>query len=168
MAIQISHTDKIASGLLFVLTAVVFYLSRDFPTGISETSPAFYPRVIVGLISVFAFAQLVRSIRSDTGQTYELTMSKVTTVTIAAALVIGYVVTMPFLGFLIGTILFLVVSMHFSGVEKLRKSVPVATGLTLVLHYVFVAFLRVPLPDNAFVPIGRMLPSLWIFGGVIA
>ena len=167
MAIHISHTDKIASGLLLLLTAAVFYLSRDFPSGISETSPAFYPRVIVTLLSVFAIAQLVRAIRFDTEPTYELDRERVTTVSIAAVLVVGYVVLMPILGFLIGTILFLIVSMHFSGVERVRKSVPAAVGLTLVLYYVSVAFLRVPLPENAFVPIGRMLPSLWIFGGVI-
>lgn len=165
MAFEIRHTHKIASGLLLLLTAVVFYLSRDFPTGVGETSPAFFPRIIVALIAIFAIAQLIKAIRFDTEQTYEVTRSSVKTVGIAAALVVAYVVTMPYLGFLIGTILFLIVSMHFSGVERVRESVPVAFGLTLVLHYVFVGFLRVPLPDNAVVPIGRMLPTLWI-GGV--
>ena len=80
---------------------------------------------------------------------------------------VGYVVLMPILGFLIGTILFLIVSMHFSGVERVRRSVPAAVGLTLVLYYVFVAFLRVPLPENAFLPIRRMLPPLSLFAGLL-
>lgn len=164
MAFEISHTNKIASGLLLLLTAAVFYLSADFPTGVGETSPAFFPRVIVALIAVFAIAQIVKSIRLDNEQTYEITKEKVITVGIAAGLVVAYVVTIPYFGFLIGTILFLIASMHFSGVERVRKSVPVAFGLALALQYIFVGFLRVPLPDNAVVPIGRMLPFIWVSG----
>ncbi len=164
MSFEIRHTNKIASGLLLLLTAVVFYLSADFPTGVGETSPAFFPRVIVALITVFAIAQVIKSIRLDNEQTYEITRNHVVTVGIAAGLVVVYVIVMPYLGFLVGTILFLIVSMHFSGVERIRESVPIAFGLALALQYIFVGFLRVPLPDNAIVPIGRMLPLIWIHG----
>lgn len=164
MTLRIRHTDKIASGLLFLLTAVIFFLTEEFPSGFGQTSPAFFPRVIVSLIALFALVQLIDSFRTEEVRSYEISPSVVVTVGIAAALVVGYVVLLPYLGFLLGTALFLVVSMHFSGVEEIGKSVPVSVGVTLVLYYIFVQFLRVPLPENPFVPIGRYLPSLWYSG----
>jgi hypothetical protein len=116
--------------------------------------------MIAGLIALFALGQLVKAFRTDERRSYEITPSVVVTVAIAAGLVVGYVVLMPYLGFVIATILFLVVSMHFSGVEKARKSILVSLGITLLLHYVFVQFLRIPLPENPIVPIGRLLPSI--------
>ncbi|WP_255681370.1 tripartite tricarboxylate transporter TctB family protein [Natrinema sp. SYSU A 869] len=117
------------------------------------------------MIALFAVAQLINAIRSDEERSYEISASVAVTVGIAAVLVVGYVVLMPFLGFLLATVVFLVVSMHFSGVDRVWKSVPVALGVSLALHYIFIQFLRIPLPENPFVPIGRLLPSLW-YGGV--
>ncbi len=160
MTLKISHTDKVASGLVFVLTAATFYLTRDFPAGYGATGPAFFPRVIVGLMSVFALAQLVSAIRKDEPRTQEVTSSTVKTVAIAAALVVGYVLTMPYFGFLAGTVVFLLVSMHYSGVDDFQTSIPVSMGVAIALYYIFVKFLRVPLPESAILPISRLLPGL--------
>lgn len=168
MTLKISHTDKVASGLIFLLTAVVFYLTADFPAGYGATGPAFFPRVIVGLMSVFALAQLVKAIRKDEPRTQEVSWSAVKTVTIAAALVVGYLLTMPYFGFLAGTVVFLLMSMHFSGVDGFRTSVPVSIGVAIALYYIFVEFLRVPLPESAILPISRLLPSLLVGGVGIA
>jgi len=47
MTLEISHTDKVASGLVFLLAAAIVYLTTDFPGGYGATGPAFFPRVIV-------------------------------------------------------------------------------------------------------------------------
>lgn len=159
MTLKLRHTDKVASALVFLLAAVIFYLTADFPAGYGATGPAFFPRVIVGLMSVFALVQLVKSIRRSESRTREVSWSTVRTVAIAAGLVVGYLLTMPYLGFLAGTVVFLLVSMQFSGVDGLRTSLPVSIGVTIVLYYIFVQFLRVPLPESAILPISRLLPG---------
>lgn len=159
MTLKLSHTDKVASVLVFVLTAVVFYLTTDFPAGYGATGPAFFPRVIVGLMSVFALAQLVKATRTEP-RTVAVSRSTVKTVAVAAALVVGYVLAMPYFGFLAGTVVFLLVSMHFSGVEGVRASLPVSIVVAIVLYYIFVRFLRVPLPESSVLPISRLLPGL--------
>lgn len=162
--IKVSHTDKIASVLLLLLTGVVFFLTADFPSGYGATSPAFFPRLIVSLIAVFAIVQLIDSFRADEVRSYEITPSVAVTVGIAAGLVVAYVFLMVYLGFLLGTAVFLVASMQFSGVDRIWKSVTVSVGVSLALYYIFYRFLRVPLPENPFIPIGRLLPSLWYSG----
>ncbi|EMA54425.1 tripartite tricarboxylate transporter TctB family protein [Halococcus salifodinae] len=168
MTLKISHIDKVASGLIFLLTAIIFYLTMDFPSGYGATGPAFFPRVIVGLMSVFALAQFVNVIRKDEPRTQEISWSAVKTVGIAATLIVGYLLTMPYLGFLTGTVGFLLVSMHFSGVEEFRTSLPVSIGVAIALYYVFVQFLRVPLPESAMLPVSRVLPGLFVGGVGIA
>ncbi|NIC00754.1 tripartite tricarboxylate transporter TctB family protein [Halobacterium sp. R2-5] len=160
MTLKLSHTDKVASGLVFVLTAATFYLTTDFPAGYGATGPAFFPRVIVGLMSVFALVQLVKATRKGEPRTVEISRSTVKTVAVAAALVVGYVLTMPYFGFLAGTVVFLLLSMHFSGVDGFRTSIPVSIGVAIALYYIFVQFLRVPLPESAILPISRLLPGL--------
>lgn len=164
MTLNIRYTDEIGGAILLFFVAVMYLYTEGFPGGFGATSPAFFPRVIGGLIAFFAIVQIVRGIRSETVQTREIERSVLVTVAAAAGLIFGYVVLLPFLGFLIGTIAFLIVSMHFSGVERARRSVPVALVVTLVLFYIFDRFLRVPLPENPFVPISRLLP--YLYGGV--
>lgn len=168
MAIEIKHTDKIASALLLLLAIVVFVATADFPRGPTETGPDFFPRMIVALIAFFALVQLAKSVRSEVPNTHEVSRSVAVTVAIAAALVVGYVAVMPFLGFVLATLLFLVVSMHFSGVETFRHSIPISVVVTIVLYYVFVQFLRVRLPEGVLVDFGQLLPSLWIAGGMFS
>lgn len=165
MTLRISHTDKISSVLVFVLAAVVFYLTADFPSGFGATGPSLFPRAIVVLMSVFALVLLVKSVKREDVRTQEISWSAAKTVGIAAALVVGYLLLMPYLGFLAGTTAFLVVSIHFSGVSEFRKSIPVSIGVSIALFYIFAEFLRVPLPESTILPISRLLPTL-LYGGV--
>lgn len=166
MTLRISHTDKIASGLVVVLAGAVFYLSRDFPAGYGATGPSFFPRVIVSLMALFGAVQFVRRVRSGEPRTHEISLSAVKNVAVVAALVVAYLLAMPYLGFLVGTTAFLVAGMYFSGIEAFRRTVPVSFAVSLVLFYVFGQFLRVPLPESVILPVSRLLPSL-LYGGAI-
>lgn len=160
MGTTVAHTDKIASVLLLGLAAAVFVLSADFPAGIGETSPAFFPRVIAALIAVFALYQLGRSVVDGTVRAHEIDWHAAGRVAVVAVLVVVYVVAMPWLGFVLGTALFLLVTMRYSGVERYDHSIPLSIGIAVVLYYVFFAFLRVPLPRSEYVPIEELLPPL--------
>ncbi|WP_336037207.1 tripartite tricarboxylate transporter TctB family protein [Halobacterium yunchengense] len=166
MTIRISHTDKIASGLVFLLAAAVFFVSEDFPGGYGATGPALFPRVIVGLMAGFALVQVARRVKRGDPKTHEVSLSAVKTVAVVAAMVVGYILLMPYLGFLVGTVAFLVVAMYYSGISELRRTVPISFGVTLALFYLFGEFLHVPLPESAILPVSRLLPSMLSVGVV--
>lgn len=166
MGIELSHADKIGSVLLLALAAGVFVVTADFPRGPTETGPAFYPRMIAVLIAFFAFVQLGRSVRRDGVRSHEIERDTTVRVVGTVALVVAYVLLLPWVGFVAGTAAFLLVAMRYSGVRSYARMVPVSIGLTLVLYYAFAVFLRVPLPESPLYPVAESLP--WLLWEVAA
>lgn len=166
MAITIKHTEKIGAGLLLLLSAGIFAVTADFPSGPGETGAAFFPRILAVLIGAFALLQLIRSGYRDKRREHDVSPDAVKRVSGAFLLVVGYALALPWVGFVTGTIAFLTVAMRYSGVESIPRMIGVSTGITLLLYYVFAVFLRVPLPESPLVPVARYLPSTTV--GVLA
>lgn len=168
MAIELERSEQIGAVLFLILSGAVYYLSGTFPESADQTGPGSYPRVIVTLIAAFALFQLVRSVYTGTTTTHEIRKPVVKRVAIITGLIVAYVLSMPYLGFLIGTAAFLAVAIRYSGERNLLRIAMVSTAVPIVLHYAFGAFLRVRLPENVLVPISRLLPRLPIaLGGIV-
>lgn len=159
MTVEVTHTDKIGSILWLLLAVGVFIASADLPTGTGETGAAFYPRVLATLIAAFACLQLVKSVYADEVNQHEITATQVKHVGVIAVLITGYVLSLPWLGFVTGTFSFLVIGMSYSGVRSAIRIAGVAIGISLVLYYVFAVLLRIPLPESPFIPIEGLLPG---------
>jgi hypothetical protein len=168
MAIEIRHTDKVGAALLVALSAGVFVASRDFPSGFGETpGAAFFPRVIAATIALLTVLLFVRSAVAREPRAHSVATEDVTQFAVPAGFLLAYVLAMPTIGFVLGTIGFLVGLMWYSGVERLRTSIPLALAIAVVLHYVFREFLHVPLPEGSTVSVSELLPSLPLFLGVL-
>lgn len=165
MAFEIRHADKVGAVLLVALSVGVFRVSRDFPSGFGETpGAAFFPRVTAASIGLLAVVLFVRSAASGERRPPEISVEKVERFAVPVALLVAYVALMSSLGFVLVTVGFLILLMRYSGVRAYRRSIPLAIGLAVVLHYVFGEFLHVPLPEGSVVSLSRFLPSL--FAGV--
>lgn len=168
MAIETKRSEQISAVLFLILSGTVYYLSGTFPDGQDQTGPGSYPRVVVTLIAVFALFQLARSLYAGESTVHEIRAPTVKRVGTVVVLVVAYVVTLPYLGFLIGTAAFLAVTIYYSGVRDLSRIAQVSILVPIVLHYAFGAFLRVRLPENVLLPISRLLPPLpLVIGGAV-
>lgn len=168
MSFEIRHTDKVAAILLAGLSAGVFVASRNFPSGFGESpGAAFFPRLIASVIGLLAGVLFVRGVATDETRLHDVSTTDLRRFAIPVALLVGYVASMPVLGFVLGTVVFLVALMRYSGVETYRSSVSLAVVLGLALHYVFGEFLHVPLPEGSVVPVARWLPSIPFLAGVV-
>lgn len=168
MAIEIKRSEQIGAVLFIILAGIVFYLSGAFPEGQDQTGPGSYPRVVVTLMSVFALFQLAQSFYFGESTTHEVRKPTVKRVSIVIAILIAYVISMPYLGFLIGTGAFLAITIRYSGVRDPSRVALVSIAIPIVLHYAFGAFLRVRLPENVLLPISRLLPPLpLVIGGIV-
>ncbi len=170
MNLSINHTDKIGSIAWILLAGAVFITSADLPTGSAETGAGFYPRVVAILIAFFAVLQLGRSIYEGDSKDHEISFDTTKTVVIITTLITVYVLSLPWLGFITGTIIFLSVSMIFSGARSITRVAIASVGLPLLLYYVFTVLLRIPLPESPYLPVEGILPGVilaTISGGVI-
>jgi putative tricarboxylic transport membrane protein len=160
MAYRLPHTDLVAAGALLALSAVVFVVSGDFPAG-QEGDPgaAFFPRFIAAAIALFALLQAADYLRSEREQLHEIDPGATKRLVVVGTFPIAYVLLMPFVGYLVTTIVFLATFMWYSGARSIPIVAGSSVGITLALHYVFGVFFRVPLPEGI-VPIARLLPSV--------
>ena len=166
-AIHLSHTDEMASVLLCLMAVGVFLVSRSFPESpTSAPDPAFFPRVIAGGIALLAVVQFGSALSNEKTRVITVSTRKIRRVIIPLIFLIGYVVLLPILGFIITTILFLLLVMYYSGARDVRITIPIALVAGVILQNLFVGFLNVPLPTGE-IPIREWLSltivNFWVF-----
>ena len=113
--------------------------------------PAFYPRIVLGIVAVMALALVVMDLRRVATPAKAAGPSpNYLLVVIAFAIFTLYVVALPYLGFRLATLLFLVampVALEPpAGLRRWAIVLALAVVATLVTHYVFEHDLHVLLP----------------------
>lgn len=160
MAYRVVRSDVIAAGLLFALSAAVFVVSADFPSGRGgDPGAAFFPRLITGTIAVLALVLLVKHVTADERRTHEIDPTVVRRLVVVAAFPTLYIFVMPIVGFPLTTVVFLAGLMWYSGARSALIVVGSSVGVMLALYYLFGVLFQVPLPEGL-VPIGEVLPSV--------
>ncbi|KAA0972618.1 tripartite tricarboxylate transporter TctB family protein [Aureimonas fodinaquatilis] len=147
--------DLATSVVLLGLCAFGFYLTLSFAPPVLRGYPgaAFFPQLILVLLSVLSVCLLVRSLRrasadkqagrvipanSPLGENGALFL-------IAVVTAIGMVVLMPIVGFEIAAFTYLAGYLYFRFRKPLPTLIGAASGM-LVLYVLFVLALRVQLP----------------------
>lgn len=160
MTIRIKGIETYAGLCFLLLTVAIYFVSAGFPDARgSGSGPAFFPRVVAACIAVLGIVQIARDRFLAEDRVHELSGETVKRVLAPLLLTVAYVWAMPHTGFLLGTIVFLVVFLWYSGVTAPKIVFPYSIGITVALQYVFGSFLHIPLPDGV-VPVVDFLPLL--------
>lgn len=148
------------SGLLLLLLAVAVLVNvSSFPTIPGQNiGPAAFPGLLATLLMVCAVLLIVRGLRASVRppwlefgawmrSPYHLRNFLITT-----GCLLFYILASDFLGFLICAFAILC-TMFWALQVRARLIVPVALGVTLLIHTIFYKGLRVPLPWGILLPI---------------
>lgn len=135
-----------AAIIMIALSIFIINVSGSFPDTTGTLGPNFFPRMISGLLIAFSAAIFIISWREKTDEPIEPPQKS--TLLIFVSLV-AYIISLPHLGFLVTTPLFLLLS-GFLLADDIRKwwkriliSSLISTGS---LYYLFAILLNVPLP----------------------
>ena len=109
--------------------------------------PAFFPRLLAFLLALLAVGLLARSL-TGRGPRVSRTPMRSRLFWTVVALLVGYALLMPLVGFLYLTPLLLGAVMRILGLERWGWLVGVALGLTVFLYVLFTKALSVPLPPG--------------------
>ena len=166
---QNRNIRSVLTGNVIIVTSIilfsiyVIFIGLQLPTrpDQADPGPGFFP-ILVGLaLILFALIELSREYRFNVGDADEPLIDRENLDKIAPPMIIIalYIILMPFLGFFIDSILFLIVLYWYSGVHS-NHSIPISIGVAVIVFYIFKRIFRIPLPENVLLPISRLLPSL--------
>ena len=148
-----SARGYVGPTLIFLTAVLLFVAAGRLPVVPvpGQLGPDFWPRlVLVGLMGACA----LKVLEVARGRAVETAPARPRPLSVAMlaggiALVLGYTVAAPLLGFPVTTVLFLLAFMRLAGTRRPITLVPIAVLGTVVLLYVFVKFVYLPLPKGA-------------------
>jgi putative tricarboxylic transport membrane protein len=154
-----SRRTVIEAVIWIVGAGVLWYLSGDFNQALPnyKLGPAFWPRVILGLIVVGAIVMLISALIYDPEHTPEVeaVVEKLSShgervrMVLIFTLPVLYVYGMHKMGFLLVTPIFLLLYMFIFGVHDIKKLFIVCFGIYAALVLVFYKLIFTPLPQGS-------------------
>lgn len=153
MSIRESKAEQIL-GIFFAALGILLILFI-IPTQIAAVktdwynAPRFFPYVISGLMVLLGVLLCVEGFRkkkAEDQETYEFTKNGVFSVIVTLLLIGIYVGALHFLPYLPCTIVALAALMWFFGQRDLKKLIPIAVLLPIVIYFGFTELLKLRLP----------------------
>lgn len=143
--------DYIVSAAAFFLSAFVFISSGSFADskgGLSQ-DPAYYPRILAGILAVMALVLLIQTLRKKEAIKISANKGLIFNISKVIAALILYIIALNILGFLIATAAFLFGGILLFG-GKVKQSAILFLPITLVIYVVFSILFKMPLPKGIF------------------
>lgn len=153
MSIQESKAEKML-GIFFCVLGILLIVAV-IPLQIPKVetdwynSPRFFPYIIAGLtalLGVFLFRAGVKKKDTEDQETYSITKNGLVSVVVTLALLSLYVAALNFFPYLPCTIVALAALMWFFGQRDLRKLIPIAVILPVIIYFSFTILLKLKLP----------------------
>lgn len=134
------------AGLTLVLFSIGgFFVTSQIPVPLTaELGPAFFPRLLFGLLLICGVVLVAQSVRAEEKaplpkENWLIVISMVT-------LVLGYAFLLKSLGFVVSSLLFMLLSMLVLGVRNYIYLFAVPVSLSFGLYWLFVSVFRIVLP----------------------
>lgn len=140
--------------ILIALALIVFISAFAFQIGTVPADARMYPFIIMILSYILAFVLLIKSIlaftREEKAETGNLKKQIITVVTYII-MITGYLLLINFMGYILATVLFIIVSLLYLKLKSKLLMIGLAVIMTVVIYYVFTRFLGVQLPRGTYV-----------------
>lgn len=140
-----------------ILGSIFNWVNKDGIKIFETTSPLIYPFLIGAAMFIFLVSTIISDLRNiskeETSKEHKGELAHdVLMAAVYAGGVLIYSIVVPKLGFIVGTIVFLVITMMIMNYEELNlgkkalKAVVISSATVPVLHFVFYEIFKVMLP----------------------
>lgn len=142
------------SVVLFILSGMIFYSTKDMPPVLNEApGPGFWPNCIAVMMIALGAALLIKTLVSK-NQKKEQPIAYHTPgfkrVCILFLIFIAFSIVLKYLGFIIAALLFVPAVMFALGEKRPRWLILTSVGTTAFVYVVFAVILRLDLPQPFF------------------
>jgi len=147
--------------LIIILSVLLLINTFSFPENLGDVGPAFFPRMLLVVLLILSVVLLINSFLKMEKQKNqdqdkdkdkkEQMIAMSLKVAFLFSLIVLYSIGMIYLGYLLSTLLFLVVAVSFMiGNIKIKtfiqKTLPTSLIITFVTYIVFKMMIHIPLP----------------------
>lgn len=151
--INLKTADIISAIIGLLLSAYVWIASASFPQDVvMKIGPDFFPRIIAVAMAIASLFLLVQAVTNKTPeeavQTLNLKDAGILRALAFLILAVVYVSVMDFLGFIISTIICLLVAMYILKLRNLKNMVLVSLGTAMGVYFAFASILGIQLPSG--------------------
>lgn len=149
--------------VVLALCAFLWSATADWSSTVGGPGPAFFPRILIGLLALAMLVRLLHEVREirgkvtpdldenaapEEGAEFDTSLMNNRRVLLAVALSVGYVFATLYLGWVIATFVVTVVFLVLAGKRNLLIVVPLGLIFSLGLAYVFVKVVYISLPTG--------------------
>lgn len=147
---KIKIKANLAGGVIFLLFSIIAWMlipSQIQASKIATTliGARFVPQITIIVIFVLSLAMLLLSLILKKDKIIDIDLSKEVKVFIFYAMLVGYVLLIPILGFLVSSLLFCIAMLLYFKVKKWTYYV-ISISVIVLLNFIFSNVLSVPLP----------------------
>lgn len=146
--------DDILSGCILIAVSIYFLRESNSlpPSSLGIPGSAFFPRLICFAFVIFGSILIIRSFKKgEAERKITLILKKDLIRVLAVILLCGiYIFSIPFLGFIFTSILFIVFLMFIFQVKRIGIIILWSFIVTLIIYFIFKILLKVPLPAGMF------------------
>jgi hypothetical protein len=139
--------DMVVAVVLLAIAGYVIWVTESYPAQSETLGPAFFPRLVSGLLSAFALGALISAVFAR--EKVERPAAPQRPLILILICLGAYIVALPRLGFLFSTPPFLIAAGLFlcGDVRRWWKPMAAVAALsTAALYVLFVVLLKTPLP----------------------
>ncbi len=141
----------VGSGLIILSVWIIWYAGEYSKATIYYYGPNFFPQVLAVAMIICAIILILNALRGKSqDKSDRIHLKGFVRMIIAIAICIGYLFLMQFIGFAMGTCVFLYILMMFIGQEGLVKRISSSIATALIVWAIFRYFLVIPLPTGIF------------------
>lgn len=148
MSRWLQNRDFVGGSILLIFSVWFYFTAQTIPRGnVSGMPPSFFPSflaIILGILSVIVVGKGIKQIL--TGIQLQVERKNYRSVFLLFLLLSGYLLAFQYLGFIVTTIIYLIIIMLFLKAGKLVKIVPISIIITLAVYYIFGVGFNIPLP----------------------
>lgn len=146
--------DDILSGCILIAISIYFLRESNSlpPSSLGIPGSAFFPRLICFAFVIFGGILIIRSFKKGEAERKITLILKQDLIRVLAVILLCgiYIFSIPFLGFILTSILFIVFLMFIFQVKRIGIIILWGFLVTLIIYFIFKILLKVPLPAGMF------------------
>ncbi|MQY75263.1 tripartite tricarboxylate transporter TctB family protein [Candidatus Atribacteria bacterium 1244-E10-H5-B2] len=146
--------DDILSGCILIAISIYFLRESNSlpPSSLGIPGSAFFPRLVCFAFVIFGGIFIIRSFKKGEAERKITLILKQDLIRVLAVILLCgiYIFSIPFLGFILTSILFIVFLMFIFQVKRIGIIILWGFLVTLIIYFIFKILLKVPLPAGMF------------------